>query len=93
MMQFIVTKKTSQSTMVITAISLLYLVNVAETGVQWYILKMDFITDGTTRGTAFDAIFQTVFFQTLLNDIFAAIVSVVADGLLVRNSSEGARRC
>lgn len=81
--QFIVTKKASQSTMVITAISLLYLVTVAATGVQWFILKNVFITNGTTRGTAFGAVFQTMFLETLLSDIFAAIVCVVADGLLV----------
>ncbi|KJA17213.1 hypothetical protein HYPSUDRAFT_219033 [Hypholoma sublateritium FD-334 SS-4] len=69
--------------MVLIAISLLYLVNVANAAVQWFILKTVFITDGRTRGTSFAAADQTLFWGTLLNDIFVAIVSVVADGLLI----------
>ncbi|KJA17198.1 hypothetical protein HYPSUDRAFT_206369 [Hypholoma sublateritium FD-334 SS-4] len=69
--------------MVITAISLLYLVNTAAAGVQWFVLRKIFITNGITRGTAFGAVFQTAFLDTLLVDIFAAIVCVVADALLI----------
>ncbi|KJA17199.1 hypothetical protein HYPSUDRAFT_206371 [Hypholoma sublateritium FD-334 SS-4] len=69
--------------MVITAISLLYLVNVASTGVQWLFLKRVFITDGATRETAFSTEVQVQFLQTLLTDIFILIVFVVADGLLI----------
>lgn len=79
--------------MVTTAISLLYLVNVANASSQWFLLEKTFITDGATRGTAFATIFQTDFVQSLLSQIFSAIVFVIADGLLVRAQSRGARHC
>ncbi|KJA17197.1 hypothetical protein HYPSUDRAFT_57828 [Hypholoma sublateritium FD-334 SS-4] len=44
--------------MVITAISLLYLSNVADTGVQWFFLKKTVIANGETRDTAFAALSQ-----------------------------------
>ena len=87
------TKKTSQSTLVITAISLLYLVNIVDLAVEWFFLKVVFITNGETRSTAFGAVSQTVALQTLLSDIFTTIVFVVADGLLVRIPFKGAFRC
>ncbi|KJA17196.1 hypothetical protein HYPSUDRAFT_206367 [Hypholoma sublateritium FD-334 SS-4] len=69
--------------MVTTAISVLYLANVANTGLEWFFLRKVFITHGETRGTAFDVVDQANTLESFLGATLSAIVFVISDSLLI----------
>ncbi|KDR69171.1 hypothetical protein GALMADRAFT_145576 [Galerina marginata CBS 339.88] len=64
-------------------ITMLYLLCVGWFAIQWYIIKWQFVVNGSTRATVFAAIFDGPTWNMLVLDITTFLMYIIADGLLI----------
>jgi hypothetical protein len=81
-----VTRKTSQATTVIAAVTMLYLLNTAQLAIQWQLIKSSFVDSGETRATIFLTTFFNPAWATLASQGCTAATNILADGLMVRTT-------
>lgn len=77
------TRKAQQRFIVLSAITLLYLIGATQFGIQWYLTLFGIDETDSGRETAFIAIFNVPTWIHLLIDITSFCMFIVADGLLV----------
>lgn len=79
----IVTRKRSPGKVVISAISLLYVLGVIEYSFEWTFMQWFFLKNGETREEIFTALLVLPRWLHVMNNIFAFAMLTLADGLLV----------
>ncbi|PPQ84160.1 hypothetical protein CVT25_002026 [Psilocybe cyanescens] len=77
------TRKAQQRFIVLSAITLLYLIGATQFGIQWYLTLFGIDETDSGRETAFIAIFNVPTWIHLLIDITSFCMFIVADGLLI----------
>lgn len=77
------TRKATQSIFVTLSITIIYLTNVANTGLNWFLLRSLVRLAGQPKEAFFIACVSTPPWVQLVSDILFFILSTVADGLLV----------
>ncbi|KAF8894196.1 hypothetical protein CPB84DRAFT_1304620 [Gymnopilus junonius] len=78
-----VTKQSNKSWIVIGSMSLSYLAFVIANSVQWYLTKLAFVDNGTSREAIFDTIFFGTYWGFFLNNVCMFVIFVLADSLLI----------
>lgn len=83
-MRSIATRKSSQHRVIVAAITVLYLVYVVQSSVQWFVMRRGLVDNGETRETIFisSTSLNTGWF-VLITNICALFQSMLSDGLIV----------
>lgn len=79
------TRKETQSRVVLATVTLLFAVIIVQIGAEWFLLKHALVTNGGTRESAFITELASPGWNILLNDICNMLFSALSDGLLVRS--------
>ncbi|PPQ85710.1 hypothetical protein CVT25_002478 [Psilocybe cyanescens] len=77
------TKKAAQRWGVVTTITILYLLCLAQLAIQWYALQWEFIVNGETRQDIYLSILENPEALVLASFVTSYSVIIVADGLLI----------
>lgn len=84
--KYIVSRKLEHSNIVIFTITMLFILSIANLGIQWYLAQWAFADNGDSRDDIFITYYGELgraFWLILANDICAYITTVLADVLLV----------
>ena len=82
-LNIIVTRKGSQAAVVTAAITILYLLSIAQLAIAWQQLQSSFIDSGDTRETIFITTLSPPAWAELASIGCTGVINVLADGLLV----------
>lgn len=77
------TRKAPQRIVVISAITVLYLIGMTQFAVQWFLTLLNFIQTSLGNETTFVALFDYPPWSHIVIDVTSFSMFVVADGLLV----------
>ncbi|KAF9471984.1 hypothetical protein BDN70DRAFT_925900 [Pholiota conissans] len=77
------TKYSFKRYLVPATVTIIYLCNVVECGIQWYSTKWQFIDNGDTRDTVFMALFTYPSRLVVPANVLNIVVLVLSDGLLI----------
>lgn len=84
----VVSNRTSRSFLVLTAITMLYLLNVAQSVVQWILNADLLVLAGQPTGVIYVAAFSDPGWDILINNICTFMIPAFADGILVSLSQD-----
>jgi len=80
---YLTTGRAEQSRIVVTIMTMLYMLGIAQFGIQWYICSWNFTTNGDTRETVFVSLFNGPVWTRLVITITSFSMCILADGLLI----------
>ena|SRR6267378_3235081 len=75
--------RAKQSKIVVTTMTLQYMLGITQLGIQWYICCWNFVGNGDTRGTVFVSLYDIPVWTRLAINIASFSMCILADGLLV----------
>jgi len=80
--QTVTTRRATKGRIVVTTMTLLYLLGIAQLGIQWYVCCWNFLGNGDTRETVFVSLFRVPVRTHLAIIIASFSMCILADGLL-----------
>jgi len=80
---YLTTKRATQRRIVVTAMTMLYMLGISQFGIQWYVCWWNFAGNGDTRETVFVSLFNGPVWTRLGINITSFAMCILADGLLI----------
>ncbi|KDR68094.1 hypothetical protein GALMADRAFT_146582 [Galerina marginata CBS 339.88] len=77
------TGRVKQSKIVVITMTLLYMLGIAQLGIQWYVCCWNFVGNGNTRETVFVSLYDAPVWTRLAINITSFSMCIIADGLLI----------